>query len=90
MTPITRQSLLDNGWKETGDHVIPCKKTLTDKGADDYDPDSGEIELVLHRWHNNDTFALSLPDGSMVNINPQNQEELNIFERLIISYEPNY
>lgn len=90
VSTITSEQLLENGWQQTNDPVIPAKKCLSDKTDEDYDPEEGDIELIVHRYNNCNMFALALPDGSLVNINPASIEDLNTFERLILSYEPNY
>lgn len=90
ISTITVEQLWENGWEKTNDPVIPAKKCLSDKESEDFDPNEGVIELIVHRFNNCDMFALSLPDGTMVNINRASIEELNLFERLILSVEPPY
>lgn len=89
MSPITVEQLKENGWEITGDPVCPAKKCLSDKHDDSYDPD-GTIDLIVHRYSNCEMFALSLPDGTLVNFDPSNMEELNLFEKMIVAVEPAY
>lgn len=83
---ITKEQLTENGWtfNENG-FPFYAQKDLTE-GPDAED----KIQLVLHGWNGRQDFALLLPDGGMVNIGPYTIEELNLFERMILSYEPNY
>lgn len=90
VSTITSEQLWENGWEKTNNPLFPAKKCLSDKEDEDYDPEEGVIELVVHRYNNCDMFALALPDGTMVNINPASIEELNLFERLILSVDPAY
>lgn len=91
ISTITAEQLWENGWEKTNDPIIPAKKCLVDKTDENYDLEEGCIEMVLHRYNNcNMMFALGLPDGSLVNINPASIDDLNTFERLILSYEPPY
>lgn len=87
---ITVSQLLENGWLKKDDPIISMEKNLTDKESDDYDPDNGELKLVLHRMMNIWQFSVELPDGGLLNINPASIKELNKFERMIIGYMPNY
>jgi hypothetical protein len=84
VTTITMDQLLANGWKKSKDYVLFAKKTIG------RDKELGTLDLILHNYSNSPVFALSLPDGAMVNINPATIEELNAFEKLILSYEPNF
>lgn len=86
---ITVEMLEENGWDIKGNPVFSAIKCLSDKDSDSYHPDS-TIDLVVHMLDNSDMFALSLPDGTLVNIDPRNMDELNLFERMIISVEPSY
>lgn len=91
VSTITVEQLWANGWEKGTDPVFPARKVLTEKKEDeDESEDEGDIELVVHRMYNVDMFALSLPDGTLVNINPASIEELNLFERLILSVDPPY
>jgi hypothetical protein len=87
MTLISKETLIQNGWKETNDPLFPLEKDLTEReeGVDD----DGKISLVVHGMNNAWRIGLSLPDG-MVNIVAESVEELNQLEKMIASYEPNF
>lgn len=87
---ITKELLLENGWVETGDPVFPMKKGLTDKEAEGYDENDGELDMVLHGMQNRWMFAVSIPNGGLLNINPGSMKQLNAFEKMILGFEPNY
>lgn len=87
---ITMEQLVQNGWTmKGGDPVFIAVKKLS-ADVEDNDPDDGELKLVLHTLNNCQMFALCLPDGAMLNINPGSIGDLKKFETLIYSYEPNY
>jgi hypothetical protein len=88
VSTITKEQLLANGWV-AGDPFTPYSKSLVDKTHEDYDPEMGDLSLVLHMKSNVPMFAVSLPDG-LLNINPASIEELNQFEKMILGYMPNY
>lgn len=88
-TEITNESLVAAGWKEIGDgSASSLRKVLSD--LEDNDPDDGEIALVLHWMYNAPMIALSLPDGSLLNINAESMEQLEVFEKMIHSFDPPY
>ena len=84
VSTITVEQLLANGWRKSKDHVLVAGKVIGKN------KDIGELRLILHNFYNTPIFALSLPDGAMVNINPGTIEELNAFEKMIMSHEPNF
>ena len=85
---ITKEQLLENGWEETGDDVVPIHKIIGTAMGDEDHPD--KLSLVLHRYNNVNMFAVSMPDGALLNFNPASIKQLNAFEKLILSYEPAY
>jgi len=89
---ITNQMLIDYGMVETqgGEHDIhPWKKVITSDHIEN--PEAGEMAIVLDNSYNEWHFALCLPDDSMLHLRHfSDMEELKAFERMIISYEPNY
>jgi hypothetical protein len=92
VSTITKEQLLENGWK-LSDEPFPF---LMEKDLTDYDQfeegeeQEGQCMLVLHNMSGQLLFALVITDGYLVNINPANIEELNAFEKQIISVEPPY
>jgi hypothetical protein len=84
VSTITMEQLLANKWKQQTGPVIFASKVLGKNKK------IGNLELILHNYHNTPMFALFLPNGAMVNINPASIEELNAFEKMILSYEPNF
>lgn len=89
---ITKEQLLANGWvEETDGSPVHYKKYLVDKEHEDYDPEDGDLLMVLHSFSPGYTlFGVMLPDGGILNINPASIEELNAFEKQIIGYDPPY
>lgn len=81
---ITPEQLTANGWKKSKDPAVPWKKRIGRS------KDVGVLALIVHRWNGTPMFAISLPDGAIVNINPGSIDELNAFEKMILSYEPNW
>lgn len=86
---ITKEQLLASGWIETIDTTFPLERNITTKD-EDYNPDDGELKMVVHRMYNTPIIALLLPDGGLLNIAVQTIEELNDFIRKISSYDPPY
>ncbi len=87
---ITIEQLLADGWVKTDDPVFPIKKCLSDTEHEDYDPEESDIELVLHRMVNVNMFAVCLPDGGLLNLNPASIEDLQFIEKQIIGFMPYY
>jgi hypothetical protein len=89
---ITREQLLENGWKIVkGEGLFLMEKDLTDYShyEEDEEPE-GQCTLVLHGMNGDLLFALAITDGYLININPGSIEELNAFEKIILSVEPPY
>lgn len=89
ISSITEEQLLNNGWERTSDPVYPLKKCITHKDHD-YNPEDGDINLILHCLSNCWMFALSLPGGTIINIDPASIEDINHFERMILSVDSPY
>jgi hypothetical protein len=85
---ITEQQLTDNGWKLTGDPIVPAKKVILKVEGDEDHPDN--VSLLVHKYDNYTQFAIGLPDGGLLNINPESIEEVNSIEKMIASYSPAY
>lgn len=92
ISTITKEQLIDNGWEvESNGSPVHYKKDLVDKTHEWYDPEDGELSMVLHSFSPGYTlFGVMLPDGGILNINPASIEELNAFEKQIIGYDPPY
>lgn len=74
---ITKKALLKDGWVEGKDPVYPAKKKLPN-----------DIELVVHRLYNCDTFAVAIPEGGFLNFQVNSMRELRAFEKAITFYDP--
>lgn len=85
ISTITEDQLLENGWTKTNDVVFPYKKDITQRSEE-----GGYVKLVVHGLYNTSMFALSITDGYLININPASIEELNAFEKLILSVDTPY
>lgn len=87
-TLITKESLLKYGMKEvTGDEklLIPMKKVLSKS-----DEDGTEMGICVTNLRNRNELCLLLPDGGCLYLWVKTIEELEAFEKCILSYEPNY
>jgi hypothetical protein len=81
-TEITKESLEKFGMKLTGDPAVPMLKFLGVGSA-------GTLTLGVSRYRNADEFTLSFPEG-MFYLNISCIEDLEKFESMLQSYEPNY
>jgi hypothetical protein len=84
---ITLDALLADGWIKTSDPVSPLKKEIINRNPLSAREDS-DIKLVVHGMYNDQTFAVLLPDGGMLNFNPGSMAELQAFEKAIMFYDP--
>lgn len=81
-SPITKEQLLEWGMIETDDAVYPLKKLLG------HNHEVGELSIVLTLERNSEEFAIILPDGASLVLNPLTIDDLKKIEELIYSYEP--
>lgn len=81
-TEITKESLEKYGMKLTGDPEVPMLKVLGEGSA-------GMVTIGVSRYRNADEFTMSF-DGGMFYLNIECIEDLEKFESMIQSYEPNY
>jgi len=82
-TEITKERLIEFGMSISNDPTTYMEKTIGES-------DQGKLQIVLTGIYNTQNFALFLPDGGMLFINPTCMEHLRIFEGMIHSYEPNF
>jgi hypothetical protein len=75
-TPINLMNLVTSGWTKTNEGDMPFKKELIN------------LEMAVYLRDDRYVFALLLPGGKL-NLNPASMEELDIFERMVHSYETN-
>lgn len=87
---MTKEDLLSNGWVLTNDPIFPITKCLTDKEHEDYDEEDGELSLVVHYMRNIESFAISMPDGGLLDLNISSIDDLKFIEKMILGYMPNY
>jgi len=80
---ITEAEIIEWGMVKTEDPSVPYKKVLG-KGNDYL----GDLSIVIHRYTNSNRFAIMLPEGGTLNLNPSSIDDLKKVEELIISYEP--
>lgn len=91
---ITKEQLIENGWVELkGEGPFLMEKDLADNSELELEEDEEaeqQVKLVVHTMYNEPRIALLITDGYLININPASIEELNAFEKQIISVEPPY
>lgn len=89
-TLITKESLIEFGMKENeGDAkvIFPFEKILSQEP----DEEGNNLSLVITNMRNVAELALMLPDGGILYLGGiQSIEELEIFEKAITEYEPNF
>lgn len=91
VSTITPEQLLENGWVKSEDSCSPFQKVLTDTEHEDYDPEDGILCLALtNTFQYGLQFGLYVPDGGLVILNPLTIEELNLIEKMIVTYDPPY
>lgn len=79
---ITKEQLLEWGMINTIDPSTPLKKVLGES------EEIGELSIILTLHRNVQEFAISLPDGAMLMLNPLTIEDLKKIEEMLMSYEP--
>lgn len=87
---VTKEELLKNGWKETGERLFPLEKEIENRNPLNNDPEDTEIKLVVHGMYNDLTIALMLPDGGLLNLNIETIDDLASFEKMIAFYDCPY
>ena len=87
VSDITKKLLLADGWVETSDPVWYAEKKIENRNPLNQSEDS-DIKFVIHGMYNDQTFAVLLPDGGMLNFNPGSIAELRAFENAIVFYDP--
>lgn len=88
---ITKGSLISFGMKETeGDEkmLFPMKKVISIPNENP-EADEGELAICVTQMRNIAELCLMLPDGCIY-LAAESIEELQIFEKCIASYEPNF
>jgi len=81
---VTAEQLLANGWKSQNDQTIPFTKRIG------YTKGAGYMVLQASGSEGGLCFALRLPGKSLVHLTITSIWELNAFEAMILSYEPNF
>jgi len=83
---IDKDKLLKLGWVEGTDPIYPMSKVLSDPEINEED----HLRLVVHQLEGGWMFAVSMPDGGLLNFVAHSTEELQTFEKMIHSYNPTY
>lgn len=84
---ITLEALKADGWKETKDSTVFAEKKIPNRNPLNASEDS-DITLVIHGMYNDQTFAVSFPDGGLLNFSIATMAELQAFEKAIMFYDP--
>lgn len=84
---ITLEALLADGWTKTNDPVSPLEKKIVNLNPLSA-PEDSDIKMVVHCMYNDQTFAVLLPDGGMLNFQPGSMADLQAFEKAIMFYDP--
>jgi hypothetical protein len=82
-TPITKESLIAFGMKATENPAVSLEKVLAE-GED------GRLSIAVTHYRNVPEISLVMPGGHMLYIGVSSIDELQAFEKCILSYEPNY
>lgn len=88
--PLTKEDLLSFGLVETsGEERVwyPMKKVISVKDSDD--KDAGELAICVTTQNNATELVLATPDGCLY-LGAETIEELKVFEKCILSWEPNF
>lgn len=83
---ITKEQLIESGWKEGIDPAGRLYKEIENINPLNASEDT-DIQLVIHTMYNQPQVAIALPDGGLLNFNPQSMEELNQLETMISFYD---
>jgi hypothetical protein len=84
---LSKEVLLKDGWTETGELGFFMEKAIPNRNPINNSEDS-EIKLIIHGMYNQQTFAILLPDGGMLNFVANSLKELKAFEERIFFYDP--
>lgn len=87
---ITKEQLLADGWKETGDPVHILEKDIENTNPINNNPEDTDIKLCIHGMYNQWTFAVVFPSGAMLNFVANSMDELKSFENAILFYDYEY
>jgi hypothetical protein len=79
---ITKEQLLEWGMNHTTDPTTLLKKVLGES------KEVGELAIILTIHNNVQAFAIALPDGAMLILNPLTIDDLKKIEEMLMSYEP--
>jgi guanylate kinase len=85
-TAITKESLLEFGMIQKDSPIYPLEKVIS---VDD-NPNEGHISICVTHVRNTSELCLMMPDGACIYIGPESIEELKVFEKCILAWEPNY
>ncbi len=86
-TEITFEALKADGWTRTMDPVYHLEKSIENRNPIN-DSEDSRIKFIIHGMYNDQTFAVLLPDGGMLNFVVESMEELQAFETAINFYDP--
>ena len=89
-TKITKELLSEDGWVYSDGQVIFMEKEIPNRNPINNAKDETGISLVLHGLYNSSTFAVSFPDGGMLNFAANSMEDLKKFEQMLNFYDPNF
>jgi hypothetical protein len=86
------QRLKADGWKESPDGIIVLmEKAIENRNPINADDDDTGIKLVyMNTMTNEQRFAIMLPDGSHIILNPSSIEHLQSVELAIDYFDCNY
>ena len=84
---ISKEELEADGWVRTIDPVYLYEKKIENRNPLNASEDS-DIKLLIHGMYNQWTFAISLPDGGLLNFVANSMKELKEFEDKILFYDP--
>lgn len=85
---ISQEQLLADGWVKTGDPIVILEKLIENRNPINNTPEDSDIKLIVHGMYNSWTFAVSFPDGGMLNFVANSMKELQDFESRLNFYDP--
>ena len=89
---ITEEKMIADGWIKSKEEppVILYRKPIENINPINSDPEDTSIELIVHGFYNEWTFAVLFPSGAMLNFVANTMKELKDFERMILFYDCEY
>ena len=87
---ITKEKLISDGWKETGDPVHILEKDIENINPLNNTPEDTDIKLCVHGMYGRWTFAVLFPSGAKLNFVANSMKELKAFENALLFYDCEY